>query len=163
MESELPQNLTDVCAGSASGFCVPATLIYPTKKMKDSPSYGASPGTVFFCQDKSWVDFEVFCERKRHFISVVKPMSQENMLLNLDGHRSHSLSLAATEMTRKYEVVLSLSSHSTRRMQPLDVMFLKTFSTYMASATASKLREKTWQRLYCVTGRHGLPKGCNNA
>jgi hypothetical protein len=111
--------------------------------MKDSPSYGASPGTVFLCRDKSWVDSEAFCEWKRHFLSDVKPMPQEDVLLNLDGHRSHSQTLAAIEMTCKHEVVmLSLPSHGTHRMQPLDVMFFKTLSTYMASALASKLREK---------------------
>jgi hypothetical protein len=32
-------------------------------------------------------------------------------------------------------------------MQPPDVIFFKTLSTYMVSVVATKLREKLWQRL----------------
>jgi hypothetical protein len=65
-------------------------------------------------------------------------MPQEKWLLNFDGHSSHIQSLAATEIARKHGVViLSLPSHSTQRMQPLDVTFFKPLSTNMASAIAT--------------------------
>jgi hypothetical protein len=41
---------------------------------------------------------ELFCEWKRHFISVVKPMPEEKALLILEGHGSHIQSLAATKV-----------------------------------------------------------------
>jgi hypothetical protein len=67
-------------------------------------------------------------------------MPQENMLLILDGHSSHTLSLAPIEIPGKHGVVmLSLPSHTTHRMQPLDVAFFKTLSIYVASAIATKL------------------------
>jgi hypothetical protein len=65
---ERGQNVTGVYAVSASGFYVPPMLIYPRKRMKDSLSYGVPPGTVFHCQDKGWMDSEVFFEWMRHFI-----------------------------------------------------------------------------------------------
>jgi hypothetical protein len=72
----------------------------------------------------------------------VKPMPQEKMLLILDGHGLHTLSLAAIEVPSKAEIVtLRHPSHSTHRMQPLDVTFFKIFCTHMASATATKLRD----------------------
>jgi hypothetical protein len=64
------QNVTGVYAVCASGFYVPPMLVYPRKRMKESFSYGAPPGTVFRCQDRDWMDSEVFCEWMRHFISV---------------------------------------------------------------------------------------------
>jgi hypothetical protein len=83
-----------------------------------------------------------------YFISVVKPMPHEQVLLILDGHSSHTQSLAAIEITRRHGVVmLSLPSHSTHQMQPLDVTFFKQLNTFMSSAIATKLREKPGQRL----------------
>jgi hypothetical protein len=58
--------------------------------MKDSISYGAYPGNAFRCRDKGRMDSEEFCDWKRHYISVVKPMPQEKFLLNLDEHSSHT-------------------------------------------------------------------------
>jgi hypothetical protein len=55
---------------------------------------------------------------------------------------------AAIEIARKHgAVMLSLPSHSTYRMQPLDVTFFKPLKTFMSSAIATKLREKPGQRL----------------
>jgi hypothetical protein len=53
-------------------------------------------------------------------------MPQEKLLLILDGHSSHTLSLDVVEIPRKHGVVmLPLHSHSTHRMQLLDVAFFK--------------------------------------
>jgi hypothetical protein len=50
---------------------------------------------------------------------------------NLNGHSSHTLSLAATEIARKHgNAMLSQPYHSTH----LDVTFFKLLNTYMASA-----------------------------
>jgi hypothetical protein len=125
-------------------------LIYPITRMKEGVSYGAFPGSVFHCQDKRWMVYEVLCELKRHFISVVKPMPWEKLLLILDEHSTHTQGLAAIEITRKHGVVmLSLHSHCKNRLQPLDITFLKQLDTYeyMASAIATKLSEKPGQRL----------------
>jgi hypothetical protein len=105
-------------------FYVPPMLIYPTKRMKESLSRRVHPGTVFRCQDKSWMDYEVFCQLKCHFISTVKPIPQEKLLIISDGHSSYALSLAAIEISCKHAVVmLWLLSHSTHRMQPLIAQF----------------------------------------
>jgi hypothetical protein len=52
-----------------------------------------------------WI--QLFCEWKRHFISVVKPIPQEKVLLIIDGHSSHTLSLTAIEIARKHGAVIS--------------------------------------------------------
>jgi hypothetical protein len=60
------------------------------------------------------MDSEEFCEWKRHLLSVMKPMPQEQVLPTLDGHGSHTQSLGAIEIARKDgAVMLSLPSHST--------------------------------------------------
>jgi hypothetical protein len=101
-------------------------LIYPKKRSKKSLSYATRPGTAFRCQDKIWVASEVFCECKRHFVSIVKPMPQEKMLIILDGCSSHNLSEADIEIIRRHGVVMLLQpSHRTQRMQPPDITFFK--------------------------------------
>jgi hypothetical protein len=159
---ERGQNVTGVYTVSTSGLYVPPMLIYPRKSVKESLSYGAPADTAFRCQGRI-----LKCSvNGSHFISAVKPIPQEKLLLILDGHSSHTQKLAAIEIARRHEVVmLSLSPHSTHRMQPLDLKFIKPLYTYMASAIATKLREKHGQRLwteYCVAGRHGVPNGCSD-
>lgn len=145
---ERGQNVTGVYAVSASGLYVPPMLIYPRKRMKESLSFGAPPGTIFCCQDKGWMNAEVFRHWIEHFVAVVKPSTQEKVLLILDGHSSHTQSLAAIEVARRHGIImLSLPSHCTHRMQPLDVAFFKPLNTYFGSAIGTKLRENPGRRL----------------
>jgi hypothetical protein len=142
---------TGVYAVRESGFYVPPMLIYPRKRMKDSLSYGAPPGTVFHFQAKGWMESEMFCQWMRHFFSVVKPMPHEQVLLILDGHSSHTQSLAAIEIARKNGVVmLSLSSHSTHRMQRPDVTFFKLLNMFMSLASDAQP--------VCRRGHLGAPR-----
>jgi len=75
--------VTGVCAMSISGFYIPPVLIYPRKGMKDSLSFGASVGDAFCCQEKGWMNTEVFCKCRCHFISVVKPTPDQTFLNRL--------------------------------------------------------------------------------
>ncbi|XP_069686147.1 uncharacterized protein [Periplaneta americana] len=116
--------------------------------MMESLTFGAPPNTIFRCQDKGWMDSDTFCEWIRHFIRTVKPSPQEKVLLILDGHSSHTQSLKAIEICRQYGVImLSLPSHCTHRLQPLDVSFFKPLNTFMSAAISTKMRELPGQRL----------------
>ncbi|KAJ4451002.1 hypothetical protein ANN_02438 [Periplaneta americana] len=65
-----------------------------------------------------------------------------------DGHSSHTQSLKAIEICRQYGVImLSLPSHCTHRLQPLDVSFFKPLNTFMSAAISTKMRELLGQRL----------------
>ncbi|KAJ4440924.1 hypothetical protein ANN_10772 [Periplaneta americana] len=69
-------------------------------------------------------------------------------LLILDGHSSHTQSLKAIEICCQYGVImLSLPSHCTHRLQPLDVSFFKPLNTFMSAAISTKMRELPGQRL----------------
>jgi hypothetical protein len=133
-----------VYAANTSFLQVPSVLIYPKKKMKESFPYGAPTGTVFRCQDKSWMDSEVFCEWKRHFFSDVKLIPQENMLLISDGHSSLSLSLATTEIPRKHGVRRAVAAFSQHAHDAASRCNLR---TGMAPAIAKKLRETCRQNM----------------
>ncbi|KAJ4443714.1 hypothetical protein ANN_05389 [Periplaneta americana] len=122
---ERGQTVTGVYAMGASGFFVPPMLIYAKKKMMESLTFGAPPNTIFRCQDKGWMDSDTFY-----------------------GHSSHTQSLKAIEICRQYGVImLSLPSHCTHRLQPLDVSFFKPLNTFMSAAISTKMRELPGQRL----------------
>ncbi|KAJ4436229.1 hypothetical protein ANN_18859 [Periplaneta americana] len=122
---ERGQNVTGVYVMNASGFFVPPMLIYARKEMVESLTFGAPPNTIFRCQDKGWMDSDTFY-----------------------GHSSHTQSLKAIEICRQYGVImLSLPSHCTHRLQPLDVSFFKPLNTFMSAAISTKMRELPGQRL----------------
>jgi hypothetical protein len=79
-------------AASASGFYVPPLLIYSRKRIKESLAYGEPPGIVHHCQDKGWMDAQVFCEWMHH----LKPMPQEKVQLISSAHSSHNQRLLLT-------------------------------------------------------------------
>ena len=124
--AERGTNTTGVYCHSASGRFIPPMLIFKRKRMADSLKVDAPFGTIFACTDSGWIDSKVFVEWLRHFIANVKPSPQNKVLLLLDGHTSHSKNREAIVLARQHGVVmLSFPSHTTHRLQPLDVTFFK--------------------------------------
>jgi hypothetical protein len=134
---ERGQHVTGVHAVYSNGFYVSPITIYLVRKIKDTLSYGTPPATIFRCRDKGRMDSEELCEWKCHYISVVKPMPQEKILLNLAGHSSHTQNLAAIEIARKHGVVMP--SHSTHRMQLPDVTFSRPLNTYVHGISGQRV------------------------
>jgi hypothetical protein len=114
--------------------------------MKDSLSYGAYPGNDFHCRDKCRMDSEEFCERERHYISVVKPMPQEKFLLNLDEHSSHTEPGCHwnCSQTWRCHAVAPFPQHASNAASRCH-SFQAT--EYIASAKATNLRQKPGQRV----------------
>ena len=81
---EREKNVTFVCCVSASGYYVPPMIIYPRKKMKADLTEGAPAGSAFHCQEKGWINTELFCAWLEHFISNVHPSINNKVLLILD-------------------------------------------------------------------------------
>jgi hypothetical protein len=123
--------ISGLFAARESGTYVPSDLIYPSKRKMEILVNGGPPqGTVCHCQDKTWMDYEVFWECKRHPIWVVRPMTEEKLLLILDGHTNHTLSLDSVDVPRKHEfVMLTVFPHTTHRMRCPDVESRRPFST----------------------------------
>ena len=62
--------------------------------------------------------------------SFVPPMLIFTILLILDGHSTHTKNLEALVLARDYGIVmLSLPSHTTYRLQPLDRSFFKALNS----------------------------------
>jgi hypothetical protein len=131
--------------------------LYRMKYMEESLSYGALPGAVFPCQDKSWMDSELFCGWKRHFISAVKPMTQQKRATNLVGHNSDTLSLVGTEIARRAASVFP--QHSSNAASgghvPQDIECIHGTSDHNEAGA------ETLDRTHRVARSHGLAREYN--
>ncbi|KAK7479750.1 hypothetical protein BaRGS_00029026 [Batillaria attramentaria] len=101
---------------------------------------------------------EKFLEWLQHFINTVRPSVENKVLLILDGHSSHTGSLAAIDLARENGVVmLCLPPHTTNKLQPLDISFFCLLKTRFLQAQETWLRNNPGQKVSVC------PNGCCDA
>jgi hypothetical protein len=129
--AEKGKNITVVCAVSAAGNYVPPAFIFPRVRMKDELMDHSPPGSIGFGSQTGWINEDLFSDWFDHFLHFVKPESSvDPVILVLDGHTSHTKNVAFTLKAKENNVaVISLPSHSTHKMQPLDVSFFKSLNS----------------------------------
>lgn len=132
ISAEKGKTVTVICCVSATGTYVPPMMIFPRVRMKPELIDKAPNGTVGAATKSGWVNEEKFLEWFDHFIKYVQPKSRDRpVVLIMDGHSSHTKNLLLIEKARQNNVILlSLPSHCTHRMQPLDVSIFKSLKTY---------------------------------
>ncbi|XP_050298563.1 uncharacterized protein LOC126737631 [Anthonomus grandis grandis] len=121
-------NTTVVCCASAAGQFVPPMIIFKRKRFQEELSLGAPPGSIVTISDTGYISSDLFVTWLKHFIETVKPSPEAPVLLLLDGHSTHSKNLKALQIARDNGIrLLQLPSHTTHRLQPLDVGFFRAF------------------------------------
>ena len=137
---------------SAAGQFVPAMLIFARKRMKDELMDGGPPGSIGRCRDSGYIDKDLFLEYLQHFVSQVKCSKEQKVLLILNGHTSHTKSIAVIDFASDNGIILmSLPPHTTHRLQPLDTPLFKSVESYYDEAIRQWLRNHpgravtTWQ------------------
>jgi DDE superfamily endonuclease len=85
------------------------------------------PGMIGTCTKSGGIDEKTFNEWFQHFLLVVQPKERrEPVLLILDGHASHTRNFDVIEEARLNNVILlCIPSHTSHRLQPLDVSFFR--------------------------------------
>ena len=141
--AEKGKTITAICCMSATGHYVPPMLIFPRHRIKPELMDRAPPGAVSACSPSGWVNEEIFSKWFDHFIAVVQPGSRpQSTLLILDGHSSHMKNLSVIIKARENNVIiLSLPSHCTHRLQPLDVAFFKSCNAHYNTAVGNWMRQ----------------------
>lgn len=120
VSAERGQTITLVCAMSATGNFVPPVFIFPRKRMQGYLLNNAPEGSIGIVSDSGFINTDLFIDYLRHFKSNVQPTKDNPVLLILDNHSSH-ISLAAVNFCRDNGIhMLTLPSHSSHKMQPLD-------------------------------------------
>jgi transposase len=140
--AEKGRTVTAVCCCSAEGVFIPPMLIYPRVRIKPELLDRAPAGAIAGGSKNGWITSELFEKWFDHFLKAVHPEARsEKVLLILDGHSSHTRNINVINKARMSNVVLlSLPSHCTHRLQPLDVAFFKAANTFYDQSASSWLR-----------------------
>ena len=94
-----------------------------------------SPGVHWALQGFWLHRQDLFLEYLQHFVSQVKCSKEHKVLLILDGHTSHTKSIAVIDFARDNGIILmSLPPHTTHRLQPLDTPLFKSVESYYDEA-----------------------------
>ncbi|KAK6194407.1 hypothetical protein SNE40_000045 [Patella caerulea] len=118
---------------AAGTYLPPPMLIFKRKRLGNSFKPDVPPGFLLECQEKGWMNCELFLKWIKHFAQHVKPSKNNPVLLILDGHSSHTSNLEAIEFARENHIdIISLPPHCTHKLQP--------FQTYYDEALETKLR-----------------------
>ena len=132
----------EMCMNAAGGY-VPPLLIFSRVRMKAELMDGAPPGSVSACHKSGWMQAEIFVEWFKHLLKHAKPTADDPILLILDGHSTHTKSLTLIDLARANNVsIICLHPHTTHRLQPLDVSFMKPLKTYLNQAITKWLRHR---------------------
>lgn len=147
--AEKGRTVTAVCCMSAAGMYVPPMLIFPRMRMKNCLMDHCAPGMIGTCTKSGWIDEKTFTEWFKHFISSVTPQAKDApVLLILDGHASHTRNLEVIEMARENNtILLCLPSHTSHRLQPLDVSFFRSLKAKYSEEVRIWLRNHPGRKL----------------
>jgi hypothetical protein len=127
---ERGKTITIVCGTSASGFYVPSAVVFDRKRMREELLAGA-PETIAMCSDSGHIMSALFVEWIHHFQEKVRADTEHPVLLLLDKHSAH-LSLEAITFCHEHSIhLITLPSHSSHIMQPLDKCFFKPLKLYL--------------------------------
>lgn len=126
---EKGETVTVVSCFSGEGSYLPPYCIFKGKNKKAEYGDGLPPGSAIVMNEKSaYINSDLFLDwLKTHFVPRKPP---GKVLLILDGHSSHCNSVDMLEYSDENDVVLlSLPSHTSHYLQPLDRSFFKSLKS----------------------------------
>ncbi|CAG2188273.1 unnamed protein product [Mytilus edulis] len=108
--------------GSASGFAVPPYFVFEGKRLNNELMKGATPGAVGAVSDSGWSNTNIFRQYLTdHFLKYIPGRNNDNVLLLLDGHKSH-VAVDIIEWAQEHHIIIHvLPAHTSHILQPLDV------------------------------------------
>ena len=126
--------LTNLTCINAAGECILGFYIFRGKRIRENYLAHCEDGVVMAMQEQAWMTTTLFSHWISHFIRSLSNkggISQERRhLLIVDGHNSH----VTLEVVYKCKHVgldlLTRPSHTSHRLQPLDVSVFGPFKRY---------------------------------
>ena len=127
--------VTVMVAVSASGTLVPPMFVFPRAKFRDYYIANGPYGCVGFANPSCWMKANDFLVFMQHFVAVTKCSKEHPVLILLDNRESH-LSIALINYYRDNGIVLlTLPSHCSHKLQPLDRTVFGPFKKYVNTAS----------------------------
>jgi len=129
------EQLTTLCAISASGNIIPPMHVFPGQRFKYNPLEGCVPGAYFGRSLSGWMTTELFYGWiVNHFALQIPP--QRPVVLLVDGHSTH-IDIETSSFCQENGILLyCLPPHSSHITQPLDVGFYGPFKKSWRKAVA---------------------------
>jgi hypothetical protein len=127
------EHVTVLICINSDGEYIPNLYIFKGKQRKDEYIRKCESGAVYAMQKKAWMSGYIFYKWLDHFfrnLEVRGGISQiKRHLLILDGHGSH-VTLDVILKPREHGLdLLTLPSHTSHPLQPLDISVFKPFKT----------------------------------
>lgn len=139
--------LTVLVCISVIGTFIPHFFILKGKYLLQNYVQDCGPGTTMNVQENGWVTNEIFCDWLDHFRrNVPGGVSTNNKhLLILDSHCSHISATALDTCIKMGLDIITIPSHSSHHMQPLDVSCFKPFKQNLQEDKAAMtLQNPNW-------------------
>jgi hypothetical protein len=116
---------------NAAGECIPHFYIFKGKRMRRNYIEKCEENATMAMQAKAWMTGHLFSSWILHFVKSLESrggISPTNRhLLILDGHGSHVTLDVVHKASQTGLDVLTLPSHTSHRLQPLDVSIFRPF------------------------------------
>lgn len=112
--------VTRAVAINASENSIPPMLIFPRKNSLQRFIRDGPPGCMGTANGSGWIQEDDYVEFLKHFHSHAKPSKDNPALLILDNHDSHHSIRSRNFCKEKGIVLLSLTPHTSHKLQPLD-------------------------------------------
>jgi hypothetical protein len=87
--------VTLVTCMSPTGHFVSPFPVFPRKNMKQELINDTTPGSIHTCHPSGWIQNENFIQWFLHFIKHTNPTKEDPVILELNGHYSHTRNLEA--------------------------------------------------------------------
>ena len=138
----------------------PSFYIFKGKRFRKNYIQHCEAGATMAMQPRAWMTLYLFSAWISHFVTSIRRHSvlspEHRHLLILDGHNSHvTLEVAQQAKTIGLDLI-TLPSHTSHALQPLDVSVFKPFKQFFASTETSGCRG-TWNNRH---QKRFLRSGC---
>lgn len=137
---EKGETITVIACCNAEGIFLPPACIMKGKHKKAEYEDGMPPGAVLYMSEKSaYINANLFLQWLKDLFIPRKP--QGKVLLIVDGHTSHC-NIETLEYAEANDVIImSLPSHTTHYLQPLDRAVFKSLKSAYYSACQTWMKQ----------------------
>ncbi|KAF2891271.1 hypothetical protein ILUMI_14902, partial [Ignelater luminosus] len=142
--------VTLVSTINAVGIAVPPVFVYSRVRNPDEYLNGCPVSSVAFGNKSGWMISELFPSVLRRIVQYVNSSKDNQILLLLDNHKSHTVLYCIKHCSENGIILLSFPPHTTHRAQSLDVGIYGPFKNVVLSRkritirNIAKLARKTY-------------------
>jgi hypothetical protein len=119
---------------NAAGLSIPSFYIFRGKRFRQNYIENCEVGATMAMQPRAWMTSYLFSAWISHFIESVRRVGsispERRHLLILDGHNSHVTLEVVQEAKSVGLDLLTLPSHTSYALQPLDVVVFRPFKQH---------------------------------